>query len=47
MTNRLALILGGLIVLAVVLDVALAGDRHLLFLAKKFMELIEWLAFWR
>ncbi len=47
MTNRLALILGLLIVLALVVDVLLVGDTHILFLAKKFMDLIEWMAFWR
>lgn len=47
MTNRLALILGLLLVLAVGLDVALVGDAHLIFLAKKFMELLNWVAFWR
>ncbi|MEM7520449.1 MAG: hypothetical protein AAF307_05375 [Pseudomonadota bacterium] len=47
MTNRLALILGFLILALLVGDVLLFGTEHLLFLAKKIMDLIEWLAFWR
>ncbi len=47
MTNRLALILGLLILAALVADVLLAGDEHLVFLGKKLAELIEWMAFWR
>ena len=47
MTNRIALILGLMIGLALILDVALVGDRHVIFLAKKFMDLLNWVAFWR
>lgn len=47
MTNRLALILGLMILVAVIVDVLLVGDTHLVFLGKKLAELIEWLAFWR
>ncbi|MCA0871997.1 hypothetical protein LCL97_14250 [Seohaeicola saemankumensis] len=47
MTNRLALILGLLILAALVVDVLLVGDEHLVFLGKKLAELIEWMAFWR
>jgi hypothetical protein len=46
-TNRIALVLGFFILLALVVDVILYGDTHLIFLAKKFAELIEWIAFWR
>lgn len=47
MTNRLALILGLLILIALAIDFALVGDAHVIFLAKKFMELLNWVAFWR
>ena len=47
MTNQLAIIMGALILLLVGLDVVLWGAENLLFLAKKFLELTEWVAFWR
>ena len=47
MTNTLAIILGILIVAAIGVDYLFFGTEHLVFLAKKFMSLIEWLAFWR
>ena len=47
MTNRLALIIGFLLVAALVLDIILFGTEHVVFLGKKLLELIEWLAFWR
>lgn len=47
MTNKLALYLGLIIVAALVVDVALFGTGHLIFLGKKLAQLIEWIAFWR
>ncbi len=47
MTNRLALILGGMILGGLIIDIAIFGTGHALFLAKKMADLIEWLAFWR
>jgi hypothetical protein len=47
MTNRLALWLGGLLVLLILGDVILFGTDHMLFLGRKMLELIEWMAFWR
>jgi hypothetical protein len=46
-TNRLALILGLFLSAALIVDVLLFGQDHLLFLGKKLFDLIEWLAFWR
>jgi len=46
-TNRLAVLLGIFILIAVAVDVVLNGTENLLFLSKKFLELIEWIAFWR
>ncbi len=47
MTNRLAVILGVLIVLSITIDVLLFGPVHMIFLGKKLFDLIEWMAFWR
>lgn len=47
MTNRIALVLGLLIVGAILFDYVYFGTEHGLFLAKKFTDLIEWIAFWR
>lgn len=47
MTNRIALVLAMLIVGAIFIDTMYNGTEHLVFLAKKMTELIEWLAFWR
>jgi uncharacterized membrane protein len=47
MTNRIALVLGLMIIGAIVVDVMYYGTEHLVFLAKKMADLIEWLAFWR
>jgi len=47
MTNSIAVVLGGLILASIAVDLMIYGTEHLLFLAKKFNELIEWLAIWR
>ena len=47
MTNRIALFLGVVILTAIVVDVAVYGTEHTVFLGKKFVKLTEWLAFWR
>ena len=47
MTHRIAMFLIVMICAAIVVDVAFFGTDHLLFLARKLMELLEWLAFWR
>lgn len=47
MTNRIALILAVLLIGAIAVDVFLFGTEHLIFLSKKMLDLIEWLAFWR
>ncbi len=47
MTNRLAMVLGAVIVGLIVLDLVLFGTEHLVFLSKKIIDLIEWMAFWR
>ena len=47
MTNPIALVLGLMILGALILDVLLVGNTHIVFLGKKLAELIEWMAFWR
>ncbi|MEO0936959.1 MAG: hypothetical protein AAFY38_02265 [Pseudomonadota bacterium] len=47
MTNRLAIILGLIIVAAIAYDTIGNDAANLVFLGKKLAELIEWLAFWR
>lgn len=47
MTNQLAIVLGVLILLLLGLDMFLWEGTYLLFLAKKFLELTDWVAFWR
>lgn len=47
MTNPIALVLGSLIIGLVLVDALIFGTEHLVFLGKKFFELIEWLSFWR
>ncbi|MEM6889445.1 MAG: hypothetical protein AAF636_15055 [Pseudomonadota bacterium] len=47
MTNRIAVTLGALILGIAVLDVIIFGLDHMIFLGKKLLDLIEWMAFWR
>ena len=47
MTNRLAIVLGLLLIVMIVGDIAVYGDDHMIFLSKKLFDLVEWVAFWR
>jgi len=47
MTNQLAIILGVLIVGAILTDVIFNDSDAMVFLLQRFLELIEWVAFWR
>ncbi|MEO0772498.1 MAG: hypothetical protein AAFZ04_04875 [Pseudomonadota bacterium] len=47
MTNQLALILGFAIVTLLTIDAYSYDWDNTLFLARKLLELIEWLKFWR
>ncbi|WP_417523966.1 hypothetical protein [Marinovum sp.] len=47
MTNRIALYLGLSILVAIGATYALTGTENFLFLAKKFLTLLDWVAFWR
>ena len=46
MTNTIALWLGLLIVTAIIADLALNGGSAMMFLARKFLDLVEWVDFW-
>ena len=47
MTDRLAIYLGGILTVAILLDVLANGGGVLLFLARMLVDSIEFLAFWR
>ncbi|MDA7426860.1 hypothetical protein PGB28_00205 [Primorskyibacter aestuariivivens] len=47
MTNRIAFFLGLFILILIGADYIFFGTEHFLFLAKKLMDLIEYIAFWR
>ena len=47
MTDRIALVLAGLIALGILADFTLNQGATLLFLARKSLDFIEFLAFWR
>ncbi len=47
MTNRIAIWLGIVLIALILIDVIGFGAENLVFLGRKFFELIEWLAFWR
>jgi hypothetical protein len=47
MTNPLAIFLGLLVTILIITDIVLTDGLNLLFLARKFTEFTEWMAFWR
>lgn len=47
MTDRIAFVLAGAVALAVVADLSLNGGSALLFVARKGLDLIDLVAFWR
>jgi hypothetical protein len=47
MTNKIAIWLGLLVIAGLVTDLTLGDGSNLLFLSKKFFELLDWVAFWR
>jgi hypothetical protein len=46
MTNQIALFLGLVMLAAIGLDVLANEGTALAFLAKKFLDLVEWVIFW-
>jgi hypothetical protein len=47
MTNKIALFLAVVLLAAIGLDLGLNDGRAALFLARRFLDLVEWVAFWR
>ena len=47
MTNRSALIFGGFLLALLAIDWLFANGFATTFLARKFIELVDWVAFWR
>lgn len=47
MTDRIAVVIVGVIALAIVADLALNGGSALLFLGKKSIDLIDYVSIWR
>jgi hypothetical protein len=47
LTDRIALVLGAVILAAILADLFLNGGAALLFLLQKLSDLVEYLAFWR
>jgi hypothetical protein len=47
MTNRIAIVLGLIILGLLLIDILIFGTEHIVFLGKKMFDLIEWVAFWR
>ncbi len=47
MTDRLAIILGAIVALLIAADLFANGGGVLLFLARKLLDLTEYLIFWR
>lgn len=47
MTDRIALWLGMAFLAAIGIDYALVGTQHLLFLGMRFVDFVDYLAFWR
>ncbi len=47
MTNKIALILGALVLCAIAVDAVLFDMTGTFFLARKLLDFIEWLKFWR
>jgi hypothetical protein len=46
-TDRIALIIGLVIVGAILADLFANGGEALFFLSRKFVDMVEYLAFWR
>jgi len=47
MTNTIALYLGAVLLACMGLDLLAHDGAGMLFLARKFLGLVEWVAFWR
>lgn len=47
MNTPISLVLGFIVIGGLGVDMLIYGNEHLIFLSKKFLDLLEWVAFWR
>jgi len=47
LTDRIALWLAAVLILLIGADFVVTGGEILVFLARKFLDLMDWVAFWR
>lgn len=47
MTNQIALWLGGVLVVAIGADILANEGAAVMFLLRKFLDLVDWVEFWR
>jgi glutamate racemase len=47
MDTRIAAVLALILIILGIIDVVIYGSEHFIFLAKKLVELLDWIAFWR
>jgi hypothetical protein len=47
LTNRIALWIGLVLLVAIIADLSLNSGAALNFLARKFLHMIDWVVFWR
>jgi hypothetical protein len=47
LTNRIALWLGVILFAAIIADLVLNGGAAVTFLSRKFLDLVDWVVFWR
>jgi hypothetical protein len=47
MDTRIAAVLALILIILGIIDVMIYGSEHFIFLARKLLELLDWIAFWR
>ncbi|WP_295314738.1 hypothetical protein [Roseobacter sp.] len=47
MTNRIAIVLGAVLIALILLDVLFFSAAGIVFTGRRMLDLIDWLAFWR
>jgi hypothetical protein len=47
LTNRIALWIGVILLAAIIADLALNGGVALEFVVRRFLDLVDWVVFWR
>lgn len=47
MTDRIAIVIGGVVITALIYDLSFQSGEITFFLFKNILDLIEWIAFWR